>query len=306
MTDPVFEEIKDLLTEQRNPNTLDIDEKSIEEILHIINREDRIVPEVVGKEIPHIKKAVEVFVETVRKGGRVFYIGAGTSGRLGVLDAAELPPTFGTPHWLVQGLIAGGYGALVRAVEGAEDLYEDGERDLRERGLSKRDFVIGIAASKRTPYVKGALSYARKIGAKTALITAIPRENVEPIADILICPAVGPEVIMGSTRMKAGTAQKLVLNMISTTAMIMLGKVYGNMMVDLMATSKKLEERSKRVIMMVTGVDYETAQTKLREAKGSVKTAIVMIKTGLSYREASKRLKEVDGFVKRAIDKIGG
>lgn len=303
MPDPVFEEIRKLLTEQRNPRTMDIDELSIVEILELINDEDRKVPEVVRAEIPVIAKAVEVYVETIKKGGRIFYIGAGTSGRLGVLDAAELPPTYGTPHYLVQGLIAGGYGALVRAVEGAEDLYEDGEKDLRERGLTSNDFVIGLAASKRTPYVKGALTYARKVGAKTALITAIPRNEVEPIADILICPAVGPEVIMGSTRMKAGTAEKLVLNMISTTAMIKLGKVYGNMMVDLMATSKKLEERSKRVIMIATGVDYNTAAEYLSKAKGSVKVAIVMILTGLTYEEALKRLEESDGFVKKAIKK---
>ncbi|RKY99272.1 MAG: N-acetylmuramic acid 6-phosphate etherase, partial [Candidatus Hydrothermota bacterium] len=224
--------------------------------------------------------------------------------RLGVLDAAELPPTYGTPFWLVQGLIAGGYGALIRAQEGAEDHPENAVNDLKERGVVAGDFVIGLAASKRTPYVVGGLKYAREIGAKTALITAIPREKVDIDVDVLICPVVGPEVIMGSTRMKAGTAQKLVLNMISTTAMIRLGKVYENMMVDLWATSKKLVERSKRVIMIATGVDYETAAKYLELAKGSVKIAIVMILSGADYDEAKRQLDEADGFVRFAIEKI--
>ena len=302
MRDPVFDEIKDLLTEQRNPRTMDIDSLPVEEILRRINEEDQRVPLVVKEAIPEIARAVEIYVQTLKGGGRIFYIGAGTSGRLGILDAAELPPTYGTPYWWVQGLIAGGYGALIRAVEGAEDHPELAEMDLRERGLTERDFVIGLAASKRTPYVLGGLRFARQIGAKTALITAIPKEQVNVEADVIIALPVGPEVVMGSTRMKAGTAQKLVLNMISTAAMIRMGKVYENMMVDLMATSKKLVERSKRVIMIVTGVDYEEAARYLQEAGGSVKVAIVMILAGVSRREAEQALAQGEGSVRKALD----
>lgn len=301
---PVFDEIKNLLTEQRNPASKDIDILPVEEVLKIINNEDKKVAEIVGKEIPYIAKAVEIYVETIKKGGRIFYIGAGTSGRLGILDAVELVPTYGTPHYLVQGLIAGGYGALIRAVEGAEDLREDGKKDLMERGVNEKDFVIGLAASKRTPYVLGALEYAKSLGAKTGFITAIPREEVDVDVDVLICPATGPEVVMGSTRMKAGTAEKLVLNMISTAAMIRLGKVYENMMVDLWATSQKLVERSKRVIMIATGVDYDTAVEYLEKAKGSVKIAIVMILGNVDYDTAVKYLDEADGFVRIALQKI--
>jgi len=300
--DPVFDEIKSLLTEQRNPRTERIDRVSIKEALRLINEEDKTVAYVVEKAIPDIAEAVKIYVHTVKNGGRVFYIGAGTSGRLGVLDAAELPPTYGTPYWMVQGLIAGGYGALVRAVEGAEDYKENGIKDLKERGVNKKDFVIGLAASKRTPYVVGALEYAKKeIGCKTALITAIPRKDVDIKVDVLISVPVGPEVVMGSTRMKAGTAQKFVLNMISTVAMIQTGKVYKNMMVDLWATSRKLVERSKRVIMMVTGVDYETAAKYLEMAHGSVKIAIVMLLKGIDYETACKELEKADGFVFRVL-----
>jgi len=290
--DPVFEEIEGLLTEQQNPRTVSIDRIPLGEILKLINEEDRRVIAAVGKEIPYIEEAVELYVDTINRGGRIFYIGAGTSGRIGVQDSAELPPTFGTPFWQVQGLIAGGYGALIRACEGAEDKREEGEKDLRERGLTEKDFVIGIAASKRTPYVLGGILYARSICAKTALITSIPREEVDIEVDVLICPVVGPEVIMGSTRMKAGTAEKLVLNMISTSAMILTGRVYKNVMVELMATSKKLEERAKRTVMMVTGVDYRRAEEILKEAGGSVKTAIVMILRNLTREEAESKLRE--------------
>ncbi len=306
MIDPVFNEIKDLLTEQRNPVSKDIDIMSIEDALRVINSEDQKVAKAVEKEIPHIAKVVEIYVDTIKRGGRIFYIGAGTSGRLGVLDAAELPPTYGTPFWLVQGLIAGGYGAVFRAQEGAEDDPKNAIGDLKERGLTANDFVIGIAASKRTPYVVAGLKYAREVGAKTAMITVIPREQVDLDVDVKICPVVGPEVVMGSTRMKAGTAQKLVLNMISTVAMIRLGKVYQNMMVDLWATSKKLVERSKRVIMIATGVDYDTAAHYLDLAGGSVKIAIVMILSGADYEEAKKKLEEADGFVRFAIENIKG
>ncbi|MDZ7263113.1 MAG: N-acetylmuramic acid 6-phosphate etherase [candidate division KSB1 bacterium] len=297
----LFEELKNLITEKRNPNTLDIDSKSIEEILRIINNEDKQVPYAVEKEIPYIKQAVEILVQAFKNGGRLIYVGAGTSGRLGVLDASECPPTFGTDPEMVQGIIAGGYAALTRAQEGAEDKKEQGAIDLMKLNFTRKDVACGIAASRRTPYVVGAIEKAREIGAKTIYITCTPREEMNLAVDVAICPVVGPEVIMGSTRMKSGTAQKLVLNMLTTTAMIRLGKVYGNMMVDLMMTSKKLEERSKRTVMMVTGVDYKKAEAVLREADGHVKTALVMILKGVDRKEAQRRLEQADGFVRGAL-----
>ena len=297
----VFQETSGLLTEQRNPRTMDLDTLSIREILERIHAEDRRVLDAVQAVLPDVEKAVEIYVETFKRGDRIFYVGAGTSGRLGVLDAAELPPTFGTRPWQVQGLIAGGYGALVRAVEGAEDLEEYGVEDLKERGVTARDFVIGLAASKRTPYVVGALKYARSIGAKTALITAIPKDQVDVQVDVLICPVVGPEVVTGSTRMKAGTAQKLILNMISTAAMIRMGKVYENLMVDLWATSYKLLARSVRVVMTVTGLGYKEAERLLEEAGGSVKVAIVMALAKVPREVAQQALEKADGFVRQAL-----
>ncbi len=297
----VFQETSGLLTEQRNPRTMDLDTLSVREILERIHAEDRRVLDAVQAVLPDVEKAVEIYVETFKRGDRIFYVGAGTSGRLGVLDAAELPPTFGTRPWQVQGLIAGGYGALVRAVEGAEDLEEYGVEDLKERGVTPRDFVIGLAASKRTPYVVGALKYARSIGAKTALITAIPKDQVDVQVDVLICPVVGPEVVTGSTRMKAGTAQKLILNMISTAAMIRMGKVYENLMVDLWATSYKLLARSVRVVMTVTGLEYKEAERLLEEAGGSVKVAIVMALAKVPREVAQQALEKADGFVRQAL-----
>ena len=297
----VFQETSGLLTEQRNPRTMDLDTLSVREILERIHAEDRRVLDAVQAVLPDVEKAVEIYVETFKRGDRIFYVGAGTSGRLGVLDAAELPPTFGTRPWQVQGLIAGGYGALVRAVEGAEDLEEYGVEDLKERGVTARDFVIGLAASKRTPYVVGALKYARSIGAKTALITAIPKDQVDVQVDVLICPVVGPEVVTGSTRMKAGTAQKLILNMISTAAMIRMGKVYENLMVDLWATSYKLLARSVRVVMTVTGLGYKEAERLLEEAGGSVKVAIVMALAKVPREVAQQALEKADGFVRQAL-----
>jgi len=302
LEEKLFEELKNLITESRNPKTIDIDSKSIEETLHLINIEDKNVPLAVEKEIPYIKKAVEILVEAFKNGGRLIYVGAGTSGRLGVLDASECPPTFGTDPEMIQGIIAGGYVALRRAQEGAEDKKEQGGTDLMNLKFTAKDVACGIAASRRTPYVVGAIEKAREIGAKTIFITCTPREEMNITVDIAICPVVGPEVIMGSTRMKAGTAQKLVLNMLTTTAMIRSGKVYGNMMVDLQMNSKKLEERSKRTVMMVTGVDYNTAVKVLDEAKGHVKTALVMILKGVDRKEALRRLQLSDGFVRGAIE----
>lgn len=298
----VFDEIKKLVTEQRNPATMDIDAKSAREIVQLINAEDQKVADVVKQELPYVAQAVEIVVRAFKDGGRLIYVGAGTSGRLGVLDASECPPTFGTDPQMVQGIIAGGYGALVRAVEGAEDRVENAAADLKERKLTDKDIVCGLAASRRTPYVVAAVKYAREVGAKTLYITCTPRAEINFPVDVAICPVVGPEVVMGSTRMKAGTAQKMVLNMITTAAMIRLGKVYGNMMVDLQMTSQKLQERSKRVVMMVTGVDYEKAKEVLLQAGGHVKTAIVMILAQVDAEEAGRRLRDSDGFVRGAIE----
>jgi len=301
----IFQELASLVTEQRNTNTMDIDTKSTEEIIKLISEEDKKVAYAVEKEIPHIAKAAELIVESFKKGGRLFYIGAGTSGRLGVLDAAECPPTFGTHPDIVQGIIAGGKGALIRAVEGAEDRSEEGARDIEKKGVTDEDLVVGISACRRTPYVLGALKKAKTIGAQTVFLICNPRSHVNIGIDVAICPTVGPEIIMGSTRMKAATAEKMILNMLTTTAMIRLGKVYGNMMVDLRATSQKLVERSKRVIMMVTGVDYDAAERALKRAHESVKVAIVMIKVKVDYNRALDLIEGADGFVRRAIeDKI--
>jgi len=301
----VFEETRRLLTEQRNPRTMDVDSLSVPEILERINNEDSTIPPAVCKEIPFIARAVEIVVDAFRHGGRLFYIGAGTSGRLGVLDASECPPTFGTDPTMVQGLIAGGMAALVRSQEGAEDYPEDGARDLIARGVTAGDVVCGLAASRRTPYVLGALQRAREIGARVLFITCCPREEITQDVDVAICPIVGPEVVMGSTRMKAGTAQKLVLNMITTTAMIRLGKVYENMMVDLQMTSQKLVERSKRTVMTVTGIGYDQAAGLLVRAGGHVKTALVMHLAGVDRRAAEVALAQADGFVRAAVERAG-
>ena len=298
----VFDEISKLITEERNPQTTDIDKRSPREILEIINSQDEKVAPAVKKEIPRIEKAVKLIVDSLSTGGRLIYVGAGTSGRLGVLDAAECPPTFGTPPKMVQGVIAGGYRALVKSKEGAEDDQAAAMAEMDRRKVGPKDTVVGIAASRRTPFARAALERARERGARTVLVTANPELKDDVSVDVAICPLVGPEVIMGSTRMKAGTAQKMVLNMITTTSMILLGKVYENMMVDLGSTSRKLRERGKRVIMTLTGADYDTASRLLRQAKGNVKAAIVMKKTSLPYKDAMKRLKEKGGLVRWAIE----
>jgi N-acetylmuramic acid 6-phosphate etherase len=299
----LFSEISKLSTEQRNPNSMDIDARSTLEILKIINEEDKKVPLAVEKELPYIEKAVEVIVKSLKKGGRLIYFGAGTSGRLGVVDASECPPTFGTPFGLISGYIAGGKEAMFRAQEGAEDFEENGAKDVIKAEVSSKDIVCGIAASRRTPYVIGAVKKAKELGASTLFVTTNPREqfNLKEV-DIAICPYVGPEVVMGSTRMKSGTAQKLVLNMLTTTAMIRLGKVYENMMIDLQMTNQKLVERSKRIIMTITGLSYEEASEFLEKAEGHVKTALVMIKAKVDVGEAKDRLAKTDGLVRKAID----
>ena len=302
MTEPtLFDQLQKLATEQRNPRSLHIDTASVREILDVISTEDHKVPIAVREEIPYIEQAVEVVVDAFHQGGRLFYAGAGTSGRLGVLDAAECPPTFGTPPEMFQGLIAGGNEAVFRSKEGAEDFEENGQQALVEADVRRTDVVCGIAASRRTPYVVGAVKHAREIGCKTLFVTCNPRAEFDLDVDVAICPVVGPEVVMGSTRMKSGTAQKLVLNMISTAAMVRLGKVYENMMIDLQMTNQKLVERSKRIVMTVTDLDYAAATQLLEEAGGHVKTALVMALADVEREEATRRLERAGGFVRPAI-----
>jgi N-acetylmuramic acid 6-phosphate etherase len=299
----LFSEISKLATEQRNSKSQNIDAENILGILKIINEEDKTVAHAVEKEIPYIEKAVEIIVTALKNGGRLLYFGAGTSGRLGVIDAAECPPTFGTPYDLIQGFIAGGKEAMFRAQEGAEDHEENGAEDIALANVTDKDVVCGIAASRRTPYVVGAVKKAKELGAKTLYVTCNPRSNFDiNEVDVAICPDVGPEVIMGSTRMKSGTAQKLVLNMLTTASMIRLGKVYENMMIDLQMTNNKLLERSKRIVMTVTGVSYEEAEVYLKKANGHVKTALVMILAKVNADIARERLEKCDGFVRQAID----
>jgi len=299
----LFKEISNLTTEQRNPKSMDIDARNTEEILRIINDEDKLVPLAVEKEIPYITEAVEIIVKALKNGGRLLYFGAGTSGRLGVVDASECPPTFGTPFGLIEGYIAGGKEAMFRAQEGAEDFEENGAKDVIKAEVTEKDVVCGIAASRRTPYVVGAVKKAKELGAKTLFVTTTPREtfNIEGV-DVAICAYIGSEVIMGSTRMKSGTAQKLVLNMLTTASMVRMGKVYENMMIDLQMTNKKLVERSKRIVMTITGLSYEDATAYLEKAGGHVKTALVMIKANVDATDAKRRLELADGFVRKAIE----
>ena len=306
----VFREISALTTEAVNPRTRGLDARPLREVLALLNDEDQTVPLAVRGQLEAIARAVELTVERLRRGGRLFYVGAGTSGRLGVLDAAECPPTFGTDPGLIRGIIAGGSVALERAVEGAEDNVETAPAALAGYGLRPEDVVIGIAASRRTPFVVAGLRYARAQGAGTVMVStnALP---ADPAAaghgltladvDVAICPEVGPEAIMGSTRLKSGTAQKLVLNMITTGTMVELGKVYDNLMVDLRATSRKLAERAKRLVMMLTGCDYERASALLEAAQGRVKVAILIGRLGVDMAEAERRLAAADGRVRRAL-----
>ncbi|KKE78635.1 N-acetylmuramic acid 6-phosphate etherase [Oceanobacillus caeni] len=287
-----------LTTELRNPHSIDIDIKPIREILEIMNQEDSKVPTAIAKEIPQIERAVNFAIESFKQGGRLIYIGAGTSGRLGILDASECPPTFGVSHDLVQGLIAGGSKAITEAIEGAEDNNTLGGDDLKAISLTEKDTVIGIAASGRTPYVIGGLQYANEIGAKTVSISNNKDSEIGKIANVKIEVVTGPEIITGSTRLKAGTSQKLVLNMITTTAMIGIGKVYQNLMVDVQPTNKKLIERSKHIIMEATNADYVTAADYLKKANYNVKAAIVMILLNCTFDQAVKKLEESKGFIR--------
>ena len=298
-----FEQISKLDTEQQNQETKNIDFMSTEEILKSINDQDKLVPLAVEKELPYIEKAVELIITAFQKNGRLIYFGAGTSGRLGVVDASECPPTFGTNPEMVQGFIAGGKEAMFKAQEGAEDSIELGYADVEKLNVNSNDVVCGIAASNRTPYVIGAVKRAKELGAKTLFITCSKRENfnAENI-DVAICPYVGPEVVMGSTRMKSGTAQKLILNMLTTTAMIRLGKTYENMMIDLQQTNKKLVERSKRILIKITNCDYETAGKYLELSNGHVKSAIIMIMQNCSLDSAKQKLEQANGFVRKALE----
>ncbi|HUI10894.1 MAG TPA: N-acetylmuramic acid 6-phosphate etherase [Bacteroidota bacterium] len=290
-----------LLTEQRNPASMDLDRLPTEAALRLINAQDKLVPLAVEREIPYIAEAVELVVHALRNGGRLLYFGAGTSGRLGVVDASECPPTFGTDPSLVRGILAGGQSAMFRSQEGAEDDTAQARRDVDDLNVGARDVVCGIAASRRTPYVVAAVARARELGARTVYITTNPRAEFDLEVDVAICPEVGPEVLMGSTRMKSGTAQKLVLNMLTTAAMVNLGKVYQNMMVDLQLTNRKLVERAKRIIVLATGVPYERAAEILEASGGHVKTGIVMAATGVGAVEARSLVEGAGGTVRGAI-----
>lgn len=297
----VFEECARLLTEQRNPKSDRIDELEVGEIVELMNEEDHVVALAVRDVLPSIVEAIEKISEAFAAGGRLFYIGAGTSGRLGCLDAAECPPTFGTAPEKVQALIAGGMATLLRSREGAEDDTEEAIRQLEDRSFDRCDVLVGLAASRRTPYVLAGLDYARSVGAQTVLITCTPAGGAMENVDVVIAPLVGPEVVMGSTRLKAATAQKMVLNMLTTVSMVRSGKVYKGMMVDLQLSCGKLSERAKRTVMMLTGIEYDECSDLLNKAGGNVKRAIVMAGAGCSAQDADKALKDSSGFVRAAI-----
>ncbi|MBM4166007.1 MAG: N-acetylmuramic acid 6-phosphate etherase [Ignavibacteria bacterium] len=305
----MFQQLSTLHTEKRNFRSMKIDSASVAEILHIINEEDKLVPFAVEKDFSSIAKAVNIIVHALKTNGRLLYVGAGTSGRLGILDATECPPTFGTKKEMVQGIIAGGKKAMVQSIEGAEDIEEQAGKDLRAKNVSARDVVCGIAASIRTPYVVSAMQYATSVGAKTIFLTTNPRSvysqrqfsALHRCVDIAICIDVGAEIITGSTRMKSGTAQKMVLNMLTTASFIRLGKVYENMMIDLQLKSNKLSERAKNILMTILNITYGEAEKILGETNGNVKVAIVMHKKSVSRKKAIELLKNSDGFVRKAI-----
>lgn len=293
--------LANLTTERRNETTFGLDEMSVAEAVKLMNQEDHKVSEAVAEQLPQIEKVIAATIEAFNNGRRLIYMGAGTSGRLGVLDAAECVPTFGVEPEMVIGLIAGGQKAMTVAVEGAEDDAELGAQDLKELNLTANDMVVGIAASGRTPYVIGGLDYARSIGATTGTIACNKQAEISQHAELPIEVDCGPEFLTGSTRLKSGTAQKLILNMISTISMIGIGKVFNNLMVDVKPTNEKLVERSKRIIMQATDADYETAARYFEEAEQNVKLAIVMILTNSSKAAAAEKLVQANGFVKKTI-----
>jgi N-acetylmuramic acid 6-phosphate etherase len=290
-----------LPTEQINPASLAIDKAPVRDILDLIINEDRKVIAAVQKEKEKIAHGIEIITQALRKGGRVIFIGAGTSGRLGVVESAEMPPTFGTPPRIVQGIMAGGQAAVFQAKEGVEDNYEEGGRSIGRLRLSNRDVVIGVSASGITPFVRGGLTRARKAGAKIIFVTCWPGSELQNFVDLIIAPAVGPEIIAGSTRLKAGTATKMVLNMLTTVSMIKWGKTYGNLMVDVRTGSEKLKDRAKRIVGVVTGLEPDKAEALLKRARWNVKAAIVMEKAGLTLPQAMKRLRQADNLVREAI-----
>lgn len=290
-----------LTTEEINQQTLDIDECSTQDMLLLINEQDSLVPMAVRREIPNIARAVDIIYESLKNGGRMFYVGAGTSGRLGVLDASECPPTYSTDPEMIQGIIAGGDAALRIAVEGAEDDEAAGAEVVDRHGITDKDVVVGITASGGAPFVIAAVNAAKKRGASTIGVTNNSGSKLSKVCDVCIAPIVGPEVVIGSTRMKAGTAQKLVLNMLTTSVMIKMGKVYGNLMVDLKPTNQKLCDRARRIICHATGVDYETAAEYLERVEGNTKLAILMIKTGIKADEGKEILQKQGGRLKDAI-----
>jgi N-acetylmuramic acid 6-phosphate etherase len=294
--------IEDRLTEKRNPNSMDLDRLPAREIVQLMNDEDKKIAAAVEREIPAIALAVQAIVNGIRNGGRLFYVGAGSSGRLGMLDAAECAPTFGTSRRQVQALIAGGRRAVTNAVEGAEDSIKNGERDLRARRLNRNDVVVGIAASGTTPYVLGALQEARRSKATTVAVTANRNMPVARLAKILIAPEVGPEVLTGSTRLKAGTAQKMVLNMLSTAAMVRLGHTYENLMIDLLNTNEKLSHRSLRILVAASGRSVSAARQALRKSRHNLRVALVMLKRAVDAADAKQLLKRSGDNLRRALD----
>lgn len=295
----ILEELRLLTTEKRNPRTRGIDVSSTSEILELMNAEDRTVADAVRRAIPNVALAVDSVVSSFKQGGRLIYVGAGTSGRLGVIDAAECPPTFGVSPDTVVGVIAGGRDTVFLSREGIEDDVQAAESDMHEHRVSPRDTVVGITASRRTPYVVKALETARRLGAKTVFLTC--NEPIEIDVDVQINVVVGPEAIAGSTRLKAATSQKMILNMISTASMVRLGKVYENLMVDLRPASEKLVERAKGIIMMLTGIDYDEAADVFERSGRNVKVSVVMVRKGVGRDEAEKALAEADGFLARAL-----
>ena len=299
----LLQQLNQLITEQRNPNSMQLDSLSAQELVALINREDQQVALAVEKCLPQIASAVEKIVTAFERGGRLVYVGAGTSGRLGVLDASECPPTYGVKPEMVVGLIAGSDHALRHPIEGAEDNVQQGQADLEEIDFSARDVLVGIAASGRTPYVLGALNYAKQLGATTVSIASNPNSKMAEVADIAIETVVGPEVLTGSSRMKSGTAQKLVLNMLTTASMVLIGKCYQNLMVDVQASNEKLKARALKIVMEATECDNETAANVLAKANGQVKLAILMQLSGLDALEAQSLLDKSNGKLRQALIK---
>ena len=299
-----MQSLRRLHTEQSDPQYVNLDISGTTDILVMMNEADRTVPMAVAQALPSVARAVELIVVALKRGGRLIYIGAGSSGRLGVLDAAECPPTFSTSPELVQGLLAGGPESMFRALEDAEDSFDSAQTDLQSIQLTERDVVVGITASGRTPYVVGGLAYAGGVGSATVAISCNLNAEVSPLADVAIEVDTGPEVVTGSTRLKAGTAEKQIVNMLSTATMVRLGKVYYNLMVDLKVTNEKLAERAKRMVMLAVDVDYGVAERLLQEADGHVKTAIVMARKGVGRDAAGQLLAEADGFLRIVLREV--